>query len=41
MMAWDALGTVVAGLPAWDPGAVGRYGLLLAAAALAGALLPA
>jgi hypothetical protein len=41
MMAWDALGSVVAGLPAWDPGAVGRSGALLAAAALAGALLPA
>ena len=41
MMAWDALGNVVAGLPAWDPSAVVRCGLLLAAAALAGALPPA
>ena len=41
LMVWDALGNVVAGLPAWDPGAVLRYGLLLGVAALAGALLPA
>jgi ABC-type antimicrobial peptide transport system permease subunit len=41
MMVWDALGSVVAGSPAWDPGAVLRYGLLLGAAALAGALVPA
>jgi putative ABC transport system permease protein len=41
MMVWDAVRTVVAGLPSWDPGAVLRYGVLLAAAALAGALLPA
>ena len=39
--AWDALQTVVAGLPAWDPHAVLRYGALLAAATLAGALVPA
>ena len=39
--AWDALQTVVAGLPAWDPRAVIRYGALLAAATLAGALVPA
>jgi len=41
MMAWDALGAVVAGLPAWDPHAVARYGALLVAATLAGALVPA
>jgi putative ABC transport system permease protein len=41
MIVWDALGHVVAGLSAWDPGAVARCGLLLAAAALAGALPPA
>jgi putative ABC transport system permease protein len=41
MMVWDALGNLVSGLPAWDPGAVLRYGLLLCGAALAGALLPA
>jgi putative ABC transport system permease protein len=41
LMVWDTLGNVVAGLPAWDPGAVLRYGLLLGVAALAGALLPA
>lgn len=40
-MAWDALGAVVAGLPAWDPHAVLRYGALLVAATLAGALVPA
>jgi putative ABC transport system permease protein len=39
--AWDALQTVVAGLPAWDPHALLRYGALLAAATLAGALMPA
>jgi putative ABC transport system permease protein len=41
MIAWDALGSVVAGLPPWDPAAVARYGALLAVAALAGATLPA
>jgi len=41
MMVWDAIGNVVSGLPAWQPAAVVRYGLLLCAAALAGALLPA
>jgi len=41
MMAWDALGAVVAGLPAWDPHAVVRYGALLVAATLAGAMVPA
>lgn len=41
MMAWDALSAVVAGLPAWDPHALLRYGSLLAAATLAGALAPA
>jgi hypothetical protein len=41
MMLWDALSAAVARLPAWDPHAVARYGLLLAAATLAGALLPA
>lgn len=41
MMLWDAVQASVAGLPAWDPAAVWRYGALLAAAALAGAFLPA
>jgi putative ABC transport system permease protein len=41
MMAWDALRSAVAGLPAWDLGAVLRIALLLAAATLVGALLPA
>jgi hypothetical protein len=41
MMVWDALGNVVVGVPAWDPAAVLRYALLLGAAALAGALVPA
>jgi putative ABC transport system permease protein len=41
MMLWDALSAAVARLPAWDPRAVAGYGLLLAAATLAGALLPA
>ncbi len=41
LMLWDTLADVIAGLPAWDPGAVLRYGLLLGVAALAGALLPA
>ena len=41
MMVWDALSAVVAALPAWDLLAVLRYGLMLVAATLAGALLPA
>ncbi|HXY70726.1 MAG TPA: FtsX-like permease family protein [Gemmatimonadales bacterium] len=41
MMVWDALTTVVAGLPAWDAHAVLRSGALLGAATLAGALVPA
>ena len=41
MMAWDALRSVVAGLPAWDFHAVLRVAALLALAACAGALLPA
>ena len=41
MMVWDTLGNVVADLPSWDPGAVGRYGALLVVAALAGAFVPA
>jgi len=41
LMVWDALGNALSGLPAWDPGAVLRYALVLCAAALAGALLPA
>jgi hypothetical protein len=40
-MVWDALGNAVSGLPAWDPAAVLRCALLLCAAGLAGALLPA
>ena len=38
---WGGLTSVVAGLPAWDTGAVLRFGVLLAAATLAGALWPA
>ena len=41
IMVWDALRGLVSGLPAWDPGALLRYALLLCGAALAGALLPA
>lgn len=41
MMAWDAMRAVVTGLPAWDFEAVLRFALLLAFAALAGAVLPA
>lgn len=41
MMLWDALGSVVAGLPAWDSPAVLRVALLLAIATFVGALLPA
>ena len=40
MMVWDSLRAAVPTLPAWDPGAVARYALLLAAATLLGALLP-
>ncbi len=41
MMVWDALSAGAAGLPAWDWGAILRYGALLVAATLAGAFLPA
>jgi putative ABC transport system permease protein len=41
LMVWDALRSAVATLPPWDPHAVLRFGLLLGAAALAGALIPA
>ena len=41
MMVWDALSAAVPRLPAWDPQAVVRYGILLVAATLAGAFLPA
>ena len=41
MMVWDAVSGIVSGLPAWDPGAVGRLALLLAGAAVLGAWLPA
>ncbi len=41
LMLWDAVRLAVAGMPAWDPLAVARYGGVLVAAALAGALLPA
>ncbi len=41
MALWDEVGALVPGLPAWDPHAVLRFGLLLAAAALAGAAVPA
>ena len=38
---WGGLTSVVAGLPDWDAGAALRFGALLAAATLAGALWPA
>jgi len=38
---WNALGSAVDGLPAWDTGIVIRLGLLLIGATLAGALVPA
>ncbi len=38
---WGGLTSVVAGLPQWDTGAALRFGALLAAATLAGALWPA
>jgi len=41
MVLWGALTTVLAGLPPWDSGVLLRFSLLLALAALAGALLPA
>jgi putative ABC transport system permease protein len=41
MMLWGTLSSVVAGLPAWDAGVAERFGVLLALAALVGALLPA
>jgi len=41
MMVWDAVHRMSATLPAWDPGALFRSSLLLAAAALAGAWMPA
>jgi putative ABC transport system permease protein len=41
MMAWDAARALIPALPAWDPGAVLRYGAVLALAALAGALVSA
>ncbi len=41
MMVWDALGGVLPNLPAWEPGQVLRLALLLSAAALAGAFVPA
>ena len=40
-MVWGGLASVVAGLPDWDMGAALRFGALLAAATLAGALWPA
>ncbi|HXI34366.1 MAG TPA: FtsX-like permease family protein [Gemmatimonadales bacterium] len=40
-MVWGGLAAAVAGLPAWDTGAALRFGALLAAATLAGALWPA
>jgi len=41
LMVWDALGNLVAGVPTWESAAVLRYALLLGAAALAGAWVPA
>ncbi len=41
MMVWDALGGVLPNLPAWEPAQVVRLALLLSAAALAGAWVPA
>lgn len=40
-LVWGTLTSVVAGLPAWDTATAGRFGLLLALAALIGALVPA
>lgn len=41
MMVWDAVHRLAETLPAWDPGAVVRSSVLLGAAALAGAYVPA
>ena len=38
---WGSLTPVMAGLPAWDAGLAARFGVLLAATAVAGALVPA
>ena len=38
---WSTLESIIAGLPPWEPTVVLRYSLLLVAAALGGALLPA
>lgn len=41
IMVWGALTAVVAGLPPWEPSVLIRYSVLLALAAVLGALLPA
>ena len=41
LMVWDAVHALAETLPAWDPAGVARAALLLGAAALAGALVPA
>ena len=41
IMVWGALTSVVAGLPAWEPSVLIRFAVLLAIAAVVGALLPA
>jgi putative ABC transport system permease protein len=38
---WSALGTIVRGLPAWQPAVVLRYAALLVAITTLGALVPA
>jgi ABC-type antimicrobial peptide transport system permease subunit len=38
---WSALGTMVAGLPAWDSGLVLRFAAVLVATSTAGGLVPA
>ena len=38
---WGALGTIVRGLPAWEPAIVARYAALLLATTTIGALIPA
>jgi len=38
---WATLGSIISGLPPWEPTVVLRFALLLVVAALAGAVLPA
>ena len=41
IIVWGSLQSIIAGLPAWEPAVLLRYALLLFAAAVVGALLPA